>query len=209
MRPYRSWNGVPACLVVVAALAAACGGTQAESSNGPGASHGPTPTAAPATLTAYPTGFPTTYTHVQDPPDNRLLPVAGGLEGHGSGTFTATDGTKGTYTSTWVENRVPAAAVTCRGVKFANVFVGETPEVTSDVDFAGWGKAVLTTVGHVVVYRSARNGSSPSACDETTKGTFTFDFTDGTAKGRMSGAWHFDATGHLVFDPPPASPSPT
>ena len=209
MRPYRSWNRVPLSLLVVAGLAAACGGTHADSSNGPGSSQGPTPIPTAATLTAYPSGFPTTYSLVQDPPDNRLLPVAGGLAGHGSGTYTSADGTKSTYTSTWVENRVPAAAVTCRGVKFTNVFVGETPEVTSEVDFTGWGKATLVTIGHVVVYRSSRNGSSPSACDETTKGTFHFEFTNGPVKGQLSGTWHVDATGHLVFDPPPASPSPT
>ncbi len=209
MRPYRSWKSVPVSLLVVASLAAACGGTQADSSNGPPASRGPTPIPTPATLTAYPSGFPTTYSNDQDPPDNRLLPVDGGLEGHGSGTFSADDGTKGTYTSTWVENRVPAAAVTCLATKYADVFVGETPEVTTEVKFASWGTAVLKTVGHVVVYHSSRNGSSPSICDETTKGTFTFEFTNGPIKQLMSGTWHFDPRGLLVFDPPAAvSPSP-
>lgn len=65
------------------------------------------------------------------------------------------------------------------------------------------------TIGHVTVYRSSRNGSSPSICDESTTGTFTFDFTTGPTTGLMSGTWHLDKTHHLVFDPPVASPSPT
>jgi hypothetical protein len=209
MRLYRSWKRALASLVVVASLAAACGG-QSGSSNGAAASRGPTPIPTPETLSAYPTDFPTTYTNDQDPPDPGLEPVAGGLKGHRTGTLRAADGTTGTYTSTWVENRVAAAAVTCGAVKYTNVFIGETPEVTSEVDFTDWGKAVLVTVGHIVVYKSSRNGSSPSVCEQSTVGTFSIEFSKGPTKGLMTGTWHFDATGLLVFDPPPAvSPSPS
>ena len=65
----------------MASLAAACGGSQAGSSNGTPASRGPTPVPTPETLTAFPDGFPTTYANVQGEPDPRLLPVAGGLQG--------------------------------------------------------------------------------------------------------------------------------
>ena len=75
-----------------------------------------------------------------------------------------------------------------------------------EVAFANWGSAELVTKGHVVVYRSSRNGSSPSICEETKGGTFTFDFTSGPTRGTMSGTWHLDDTGHLVFDAP-GSPS--
>jgi hypothetical protein len=210
MRTNRSWKSAVASLLLVASLAAACGGTQADSSNGSTASRGPTPIPTPQTLAAFPDGFPTAYTNHQDPPDNRLTPVDGGLEGQSTGTLSADDGTQGTYTSTWVENRVAAAAVTCLADKYTDVYVGETPEVTSEVAFAGWGTAELKTVGHVVVYRSSRNGSSPSVCDQTTKGTFTFEFTKGPVKQLMSGTWHVDATGLLTFDAPPAaSPQPS
>ncbi len=64
MRTYRSPMGVLASLLLVASLAAACGGSQAGSSNAP-ASRGPTPIPTPMTLTAFPDGFPTTYTDVR------------------------------------------------------------------------------------------------------------------------------------------------
>jgi hypothetical protein len=210
MRTNRSLKSALASLLVVASLAAACGGTQADSSNGSTASRGPTPIPTPQTLAAFPDGFPTAYTNHQDPPDNRLTPVNGGLQGQSTGTLSADDGTQGTYTSTWVENRVAAATVTCLGDKYTDVFVGETPELTSEVAFAGWGTAELKTVGHVVVYRSSRNGSSPSVCDQSTKGTFTFEFTKGPVKQLMSGTWHVDPNGLLIFDAPPAaSPQPS
>ncbi len=195
---------------MVASLAAACGGSQAGSSNGAAASRGPTPIPTPETLTAYPDGFPTTYTNVQAEPDPGLLPVTGGLQGHYTGTLSAEDGTQATYTSTWVENRIPAASVVCKGETYTEVYTGETPEVTSDLKFPDWGSAVLVTTGHVVVYSSSRNGSSPSVCDESTGGTFTLEFTKGPIKQLMSGTWHWDETGHLVFDLPvlpSASPS--
>ena len=210
MTPHRSRMRVSASLLVVASLAAACGGTNAGSSNGPGASRGPTPVPTPQTLSAYPDGFPTTWTNKQNPPDTRLLPVAGGLQGNFTGTLTAGDGAQGTYTATWVENRVAAAKVVCNGLTYTSVYVGETPEVTSDVKFAGWGSATLVTIGHVTVYGSSRNGSSPAICDQSTVGTFTAQFTKGGVTQLMSGTWHFDKAGHLVFDPPAAgSPTPS
>lgn len=210
MRTFRSRTSVLASFLLVASLAAACGGTEAGSSDGTPATRGPTPVPTPMTLTAFPGGFPTTYTNVQGEPDPGMLPVAGGLQGTYTGTLTAEDGTQGTYTATWVENRIAAAAVTCNGGTYADVWVGETPEVTSAVKFPDWGSATLVTTGHVAVYRSSRNGSSPSECDETTGGTFRFEFTHGPLKQLMSGTWHVDETGHLVFDlpvDPSASPS--
>ena len=210
MRVYRSRKDVLASFVMLASLAAACSGSPAGSSTSPPESHGPTPVPTPEVLAAYPDGFPTTYANEQAEPDPGLLPVPGGLQGHYTGTLSADDGTQATYTATWVENRVPAAQVTCRGQTYTDVQIGETPEVTSVVQFSAWGRAVLVTAGHVVVYRSSRNGSSPSICDESTGGSFTFEFTKGPIKQLMSGTWHWDETGHLVFDPPvlpSASPS--
>lgn len=210
MRAYRSWTSVLASFLLVASLAAACGGSQPGSSNGPSASRGPTPVPTPVILTAFPEGFPTTWTNVQGEPDPGLLPVAGGLQGTYSGTLTAEDGTQGTYTATWVENRVAAATVTCNGATYVDVYTGATPEVTSAVEFPEWGSATLVTTGHVVVYRSSRNGSSLSVCEETTGGTFDFEFTNGPTTQLMSGTWHVDETGQLVFDTsalPSASPS--
>lgn len=210
MRTHRSWKSATASLLLVASLAAACGGAGAGSSSGTPASRGPTPVPTPETLTAFPDGFPTTWANVQDDPDPRLLPVAGGLQGNSTGTLTADDGTQATYTATWVENRVPAATATCNGQTYTNVWVGETPEVTMAAKFPDWGSAELVTTGHVVVYRSSRNGSSPSICDETTGGSFSFDFTQGPIEQLMSGTWRLDETGQLVFDAPvlpSASPS--
>ena len=152
-------------------------------------------------LAAYPEGFPTIYANAVEP-DPGLLPVPGGLEGHHTGMLSADDGTRATYIATWVENRVPVAQVTCQGQAFTDVHTGETPEVTSEVTFPDWGSAVLVTTGHVVVYRSSRNGSSPSICEESAGGTFTFEFTKGPIKQLLSGTWHWDDAGHLVFDPP-------
>jgi len=211
MRTYRSWKGALASLLLVASLAAACGGgSPSGSTNGTPASRGPTPVPTPVTLTTFPDGFPTTYLDVQGKPDPRLLPVAGGLQGNYTGSLTADDGTQGTYTATWVENRVAAATVVCNGNTYLDVWMGETPEVTSAVKFPEWGSAELVTTGHVVVYRSSRNGSSPSICDETTGGTFEFEFTSGPITQLMSGTWHRDETSHLVFDVPILpSPSPS
>lgn len=211
MRTYRSRKGALASLLLVASLAAACGGTGAGGSQaGTPASHAPTPVPTPVALTVFPDGFPTTFADVRGDPDRRMLPVAGGLQGTYAGTLTADDGTVGTYTATWVESRVPTATVVCKGNTYLNLFKGETPEVTMAVKFADWGSAELVTSGHVVVYRSSRNGSSPSICDETTGGTFTFDFTGGPSVGKMSGTWHVDETGHVVLDAPvPPSTAPS
>ena len=207
MRTYRSWKRALASLLLVASLAAACGGgSPSGSTNGTPASRGPTPVPTPVTVTTFPDGFPTTYLDVQGKPDPRLLPVAGGLQGNYTGSLTADDGTQGTYTATWVENRVAAATVVCNGNTYLDVWMGETPEVTSAVKFPEWGSAELVTTGHVVVYRSSRNGSSPSICDETTGGAFTFEFTNGPITQLMSGTWHLDETGQLVLDAP-VSPS--
>jgi hypothetical protein len=207
MRTYRSWKGALASLLLVASLAAACGGGGSSGSpNGTPASRGPTPVPTPVTLTTFPDGFSTTYRDVQGKPDPRLLPVAGGLQGTYTGSLTADDGTQGTYTATWVENRVAAVTVVCKGNTYLDVWMGETPEVTSAVKLPDWGSAELKTTGHVVVYRSSRNGSSPSICDETTGGSFDFEFTNGPITQLMSGTWHLDETGHLVFDAP-AEPS--
>lgn len=207
MRTHRSRKGALTSFLLVASLAAACGGGGASGSpNSTPASHGPTPVPTPVALTAFPEGFPTTYVDVHKDPDPGMTPVAGGLQGSYTGTLTAPDGTEGTYTATWVENRVPAASVDCRGSTYRSMFVGDTPEVMMEVVFAHWGSAELVTKGHVVVYRSSRNGSSPSICEETKGGTFTFDFTSGPTHGTMSGTWHLDKTEHLVFDAP-GSPS--
>jgi hypothetical protein len=210
MRPHRSGRSVLASVVLVASLAAACGGGGSGEPQDSLATRGPTPIPTPVTLTAFPDGFPTTWTNVPGEPDPRHLPVAGGLQGTYEGTLTAEDGTQATYTATWVESRVPAATVTCNGGTYTDVYMGETPEVTSAVKFPTWGSATLVTTGHVVVYRSSRNGSSPSVCEETTGGTFEIEFTNGPIKQLMSGTWHVDETGKVVFDAPvlpSASPS--
>lgn len=210
MRSNRSSKGALASLLLVASLAAACGGTQADSSQGAAASRGPTPVPTPETLTAFPDGFPTTYADVRGDPDPRMLPVTGGLQGTYAGTLTADDGTAATYTARWVENRVAADSAVCNGDTFLKVWIGSSPEVTMEADFPTWGSATLVTTGHVVVYRSSRNGSSPAVCDETTAGTFAFAFTKGPIKQLMSGTWHLDETGHLVFDAPvPPSTAPS
>ena len=211
MRTDRSRKSALASFLLVASLAAACGGGGASGSqSGTPASHGPTPVPTPVALTAFPVGFPTTYVDVHKDPDPGMLPVAGGLQGTYIGTLTAPGGMPAAYTATWVENRVPVASVVCKGSTFANQFIGETPEVTMAVTFPGWGSAELVTKGHVVVYRSSRNGSSPPICDDTTGGTFHFDFTGGPTRGTMSGTWHLDETGHLVFDAPvPSSAAPS
>lgn len=210
MRTYRSRKRATAGLLLVASLAAACGGAGAGSASGTPASRGPTPVPTPETLTAFPDGFPTTWVNVHGDPDPRMQPVGGGLQGTYTGTLTADDGTQATYTATWIENRVPATTATCNGGTYSDVWVGETPEVTMAVKFPDWGSAELVTTGHVVVYRSSRNGSSPSVCDGTTGGTFSFDFTRGPIEQLMNGTWRLDETGRLVFDAPvlpSASPS--
>lgn len=154
------------------------------------------------TFADYPGGFPTSYVKHEDPGNLGLVPEAGGLRGKSSGTLRAGDGTSGTYTSTWLENRVAASKVVCKGVTYRDLWVGETAELITQVDLSGWGHAQLVTVGHVVVYPSSRNGSSPSVCDDATGGTFQFTFTTGPITQLMSGNWHWEKGDRLVFDPP-------
>jgi hypothetical protein len=206
---YRPVKRLLASLVVVS-LAAACGGGPPSSSGGAQGSKGPTPVPAAITITDYPAGFPTTFKNDADPPDRGLTPVDGGLQGHASGTFRADDGTRGPWTSTWIENRIPANSVDCLGVKYTRVWKGDTPEITIVADFSAWGKATLLTEGRVVVYASSRNGSSPAVCDDQgSGGTFTFVFTNGPSKQLMSGTWHWDDADDLVFDPVGGGPSPS
>lgn len=201
MHDDRSWMRLLAS-VAIASLVAGCSAAPSGSSSTAPASRGPTPVPTPETLTDYPGGFPTSYVNAADPANPGLTPVPGGLRGQSTGKLRAGDGTRGTYTSTWVENRVSAAEVMCGGVTYKNLVTGETPEVTTEVDVPDWGHAELVTVGHVVVYRSSRNGSSPAVCDESSGGTFQFEFTRGPIKQLMSGSWHWDEDGRLVFDPP-------
>jgi hypothetical protein len=203
----RALAALPAVLLVAACSTAA---VSSLTPSGAPASRGPTPIPTPETLADYPGGFSTSFVDTKDPGNAGLKPVDGGLQGRSSGSLRADNGTTGTYTSTWVENRVAAAKVVCGGTTYKDVFVGETPEVTTEVDFADWGHAVLTTVGNVVVYRSSRNGSSPALCEESTGGTFTFVFTNDPIERHLNGSWHWDEAGRLVFDPPSSeSPSPS
>lgn len=152
-------------------------------------------------LTEYPTGFPTSYANEVHQGPVLLQPVPGGLRHDSSGTLRADDGTTGTYTATWIENRIPAATATCGGATYRNVFIAEAPAMTMDLTFPDWGAAVLTTTDRVVVYPSSRNGSSPADCDQTINGTYQFDFTGGAIKQLMNGSWGWAADGRLVFAP--------
>lgn len=200
-------------ILLAAALAAACSSpaSQAPSGNAPG-SRGPTPSPSPIALTDLPIGFPTTFTNVVEPGPTLLTPVPGGLSHDYSGTLRADDGTTGTYTATWVENRVPAGEALCGGLTYPSLFTAEDPTITMEVTFPAWGHALLVTTDRVVIYPSSRNGSSPAACDEVPGGTYEFEFTSGPIKQFKSGTWTMDADGVLVFDPAPeasgsASPS--
>ena len=195
--------------ILVVLLAAACSPSSggSDESRAP-ASRGPTPTPRPVTLTDYPSGFPTVYISVVDPGPKLLTPVDGGLRHDVSGRLTAEDGTTGTYTWTWVENRIPAPATTCGGLDYPALYTTEDPAVNMVVTFPDWGRATLEATDHVVVFQSSRNGSSPVVCDQVNGGTFEFEFTLGAGKQLQSGTWHWEADGHLVFDPPAgASPS--
>lgn len=135
-----------------------------------------------------------------------LQPVLGGLQHDVTGALIADDGTTGTYTTTWVENRIPAAATECGGLTYPSLFTADAPALTMDVTFPDWGQAVLVATNRVVVYASSRNGSSPAVCDETTSGTYEFEFTTGPIKQLMTGTWGWAADGRLVFDAAQASP---
>ena len=196
--------------LVVVCLAAACSSaaSQAPTSNAP-ASRGPTPSPSPIALTEFPVGFPTTFTNVVDPGPTLLTPVPGGLSHDFSGTLRAVDGTTGTYTATWIENRVPAGEVLCGGLTYPNLFTIEDLTITMEVTFPEWGHALLVTTNRVLVYQSSRNGSSPAACDEVLGGTYEFEFTSGPIRQFKNGTWSMDAEGQLVFDSPQASGSPS
>lgn len=192
--------------VLVASLAAACGAAPSESQRSIQVSRGPTPSPSPIALTDYPGGFPTSYANDVDPRPALLLPVEGGLRHDSSGTLRADDGTSGTYTAAWIENRVAAAEVMCGGVTYPDLFTAEAPVVTMEVSFPEWGHAALVTTNRVVVYQSSRNGSSPAVCDEVTGGTYDFKFTGGPILQLKSGTWGWATDGRLVFDESQASP---
>jgi hypothetical protein len=187
--------------VLVAVLAAACSANPSATTSTTSLSDGPTPSPSPIVLTDYPAGFPTSYANEVDQGPVLLQPVPGGLRHDSSGTLRADDGTTGTYTASWIENRVPAATATCGGSTWKNVFIAEAPAMTMNLTFPDWGAAVLMTTDRVVVYPSSRNGSSPAACDQTISGTYQFDFTGGAIKQLMSGTWGWAAGGRLVFAP--------
>jgi len=162
-------------------------------------------------LTAYPTGFATSYQIVPDAGPVILQPVTGGLLHDTSGALRADDGTAGTYTATWIENRVPTSKTACGGVTYPTFFTAEAPALTMVVTFPHWGHASLAATKRVVVFESSMNGSSPPLCDETQSGTFTFEFTTGPMKQVMRGSWSSSANGRLIFaaskTSPGASPS--
>ena len=206
MRPSGSVARVLA-IAAVAVLAAACssGEPGSSQSNAP-VSRGPTPSPSPIALTDYPSGFPTVYTHEVDPGPTLLTPVDGGLRHDASGTLRADDGTTGTYTATWVENRISAVAVQCGGLDYPALFTTEVPDISMEVDFPDWGRATLVASDRILVFQSSRNGSSPAVCDQVNGGTYEFEFTVGPIKQLMSGTFSLDADGRLVFDAPLASP---
>lgn len=195
---------------LVASLVAACSSDPSASQSSTPASLGPTPSPSPRVLTDLPSGFPTAWTNTVDPGPALYTPVEGGLSREYTGTLRAAEGTSGTYVATILENRVPVAEIMCAGVTYRDVYTSEDPVVTLEVEFPGWGHAVLVATGRVVVFSSLRNASSPAVCDELTGGTYEFEFTDRPIRQMKSGAWRQDASGLLVFDPPvepSASPS--
>jgi hypothetical protein len=169
-------------------------------------SRGPTPSPSPVVLTAYPTGFATSYQVVADGGPVILQPVPGGLRHDASGTLRADNGTTATYTATWTENRVPAPKTVCGGLTYVGLFTADATALSMDVTFPHWGHASLVATSRVVVFQSSMNGSSPPLCDETKAGTYTFEFTTGPMKQLMKGIWSSSADGRLVFAA--ARPSP-
>lgn len=208
MHAYRLMKRLVASLVVVS-LAAACSTADSTTESGGPQSRGPTPSPSPIALTGYPTDFPTSYVDEAAPEAPGLSQVPGGLQHEYTGTLRADDGTTGTYTATYVENRIAAASVTCGGLIYGDVFTLDDPGITFDVDFPDWGSAVLVTSDRIVVYRSSRNGSSPPVCDEPTGGTYEFEFTGGPILQQMTGTWGWDAERRLVFNAPVPIPSPS
>lgn len=195
--------------VLVASLAAACSSAPSASQSSTPASLGPTPSPSPIVLTAYPSGFPTTYSNVVDPGPALYTPVEGGLSREYTGTLRAGDGTTGSYVATLVENRVPVAEITCGGLMYGDLFTSESPAVRLEVDFPDWGHVALVATHRIVVFSSSRNASSPAICDELTGGTYEFEYTGGSILQLKSGTWHQDADGMLVFDEPAPASSPS
>src|SRR5437899_9582943 len=110
---------LPAALVAL--MAVACSSNTASAPASASATHAtPVPTLGP--LSALPSGFPTTFVDERTPGPLLLTPITGGLRGHYAGKLVAKDGTTGTYTAVYVENRVPAAKVTCGKQTYLNVF---------------------------------------------------------------------------------------
>ncbi len=189
-------------------MTVACSSNATSSPNG-GALARPTPVPTLRPLSALPAGFPTTFADQRTPGPLLLTPVAGGLRGHYAGKLVAKDGTTGTYTAVYMENRVPAAKITCGKLTYLNVFTVDNPTITTDVTFAKWGKAVLLATRRTVAYSSALNGSSTPVCENLVGGTYQITFTGGPTPGIASGAWQVAADGSIAFGPPiPPKPSP-
>ncbi len=199
---------LPAPLVAAGFLLgvlAACGSPAATSS--PSASATPlqvTPAPTPATLSAFPSGFPTTFSDERPADLPRLSVVEGGLRGHLDGTLVA-DGLTASYTATWIESRVAAPTITCGGIAYKNVFTVSDPTVTSELTIPGWGGGTLLATRRVVVYVSSRDGSSPPACEEQRGGTFTLTFETGPVPGILTGTWTESAAGVVTLALGPAA----
>jgi hypothetical protein len=188
-------------------LLAACGSSVATTSPSVSATPAPaTPVPTPATLNAFPSGFPTTFSDERPADLPRLSTVDGGLRGHLDGKLVA-GGLTASYTATWIESRVPAATITCGGTAYRDVFTVADPTVTSEMTMPGWGTGTLRTTHRVVVYVSSLDGSSPPACETQGGGTFTLTFDTGTVPGILAGTWSETADGVVTLALGPA-PTP-
>jgi hypothetical protein len=205
VRPIGAW-------LVLAALLGACGSSSA-ATTAPSASLAtpePTPVPTPTQLTAFPDGFPTSFTDKRPTTLPPLSTVADGLRGHLDGTLLADDGLSARYTSTWIESRVPAARMSCGGVNYANVFTVADPTVTSQVTFPGWGTGTFVATKRIVVYPSSRDGSSPPLCEDQGGGSFTIRFDSGSTPGILSGTWTETFEGSVTLElPGQGSPAPS
>ena len=201
---------LPVALLALTTVACSSNATSTSPSGGASARPTPVPTLAP--LSALPAGFPTTFADQRTPGPQLLTPITGGLRGHYAGKLVAKDGTTGTYTAVYLENRIPAAKVTCGTQTYLNVFTADNPTVTTDVAFAKWGTAKLLASSRVVVFSSSLYGSSTAAWDELVGGTYQIIFTGGPTPGIASGAWQVAVDGSIIFGPPTApkaSPPPS
>jgi len=197
-------------VALVALTAVACSSNAGSgSSNQPGAGR-PTPVPTLALLTKLPAGFPTSFINQKTPGPQLLTPIAGGLRGHFAGKLVAKDGTTGSYSSVYVENRIPAPRIACGKQTYLNVFTVDNPTLTMDVSFPKWGKGVLLASRRVVVFPSALNGSSTAVCEDLVGGTYQITFTAGPTPGIASGPWQVAADGSIAFGVPTApAPSPS